>query len=192
MQPIRRKNRRRKPTLIIKTKEQRRVSKMNATEEDGYTWKTSEGTHQLLRIQSTGPPPDVKHTDNGCTPLIQEALQWWEAPGTITIWGSILMGKITGSSTWTPVGSNNIWGSILMGKTMGCSSTTDRARKTWEGLEEGSAKPSTYTMPHKTRLVSNFTLRQYPPKLHHLSFILFISRKSKAARLYILPNFISL
>ena len=48
---------------------------MNATEEDEYTWKTSKGTHQLLRIQSTGPPTDVKYTGNGCTPLIQEALQ---------------------------------------------------------------------------------------------------------------------
>ena len=38
-----------------------------------------------------------------------------------------------------------------------------------------------------------FHIKTVPAKLHHLSFIFdFVSRKSKAVRLYILPNFYSL
>ena len=166
MQPLRRRNRRRKPTPwnTIKTKEQRRVSKMNVTEEDRYTWTTSEGIHQLRRTWSTGPLPGVKHTDNvhHLLSLIQEVLQWREAPG---------------SSTWTTMGSTNTWGSILMGKTTGCSPTTDRSCETWEDIREGSTKPSTNTMidihmvgSHAPQNKVGFQLT-VPAKLHHLSFI---------------------
>ena len=171
---------------------------MNATERGKYTWIISRGTHQLQRMWSTGPLPGVKHTDNVCTSLIQEVLQWRGTPN---------------SSTWTAMGSTgeedptcpardmstDTWSSTLMGRTTRCSPSTDGSCKTWEDLGEDSTKPSTNTMTDihvagshtlQNKVGFQFHIKTVPAKLHHLSFIFdFVSRKSKAARLYISPNF---
>ena len=177
---------------------------MNVTDRGRYTWIISRGIRQPQRTWSIGLLPGVKHTDNVCTSLIQEVLQWRGTPN---------------SSTWTAMGSTgeedptcpardmstDTWSSTLMGRTTRCSHSTDGSCKTWEDLGKDSTETSTNTMAdvHVTgsytlqtaRLVASSTLRRCLPwiwlgvsqlqaKPQHLSFYLTLRQDQIISNLF--------